>query len=40
MSCIIGQTKLENNVTIEPMGCRPVSPDVCVNLGLWHQVKV
>ena len=29
MSCIIGQTKLENNVTIEPMGCRPVSPDVC-----------
>jgi hypothetical protein len=29
MSCIVGQSKRENNVEIEPMGCRPVSPDVC-----------
>src|SRR6056300_53874 len=29
MSCIIGQSKHENHIEIEPMGCRPVSPDVC-----------
>tara|TARA_B110000967_G_scaffold105778_1_gene108520 strand:+ start:281 stop:712 length:432 start_codon:yes stop_codon:yes gene_type:complete len=29
MSCIVGQSKRENNVEIEPMGCRPVSSDSC-----------
>lgn len=29
MSCIVGQSKRENHVEIEPMGCVPVSPDIC-----------
>ena len=29
MSCIVGQSKRENHVEIEPAGCVPVSPNIC-----------